>query len=583
MKKIIFSTIALAGALVANAEYLEVHHTTTSNFRAELEAAFRTIDNTASDEKAYKEVAAKVTELKIISDLDKDGNPVPLHIYGVEDCAALRVYFRPSNNAASQIKKIDFSEAVFQDNATGTPGSQGDFLSYLSTLEEVVLPESVVSLCGAFYDCSNLIKVNLENITTFGKGALAGCPKLVITELPANLKKIYANAFEHESHAKPKFQFPAGYELPETLESIGDATFKGWNVAWTKLPPHVEEIGAEAFMETKCTFSELPSSLKTIGKAAFRKAPVTFSYLPESVQSVGYDAFIMCPTITDFTLSGIFETEVPDRVFYLSEPVDRSFTCRAQYPPVVALAGEGTSQGSNKAVTGSFGPDKSYAKHTFYCLYDYKDNYNKLPWNKNLKYLSTAVAIDASANVKIEHQHHGKITGSQDIYEGAHEWTITPDAGYFITSIRYEESAPAKIANIRTDDDESFDEPGEGDDIAEEPATDPAQLYAVDPEMDNDALKALAGQAQKVTVPVTANPGSLKIETQKWIQTGVDAITAAPAISRCGNIITVSEGTATLYDLTGKAIITSAEIDLNNLTPGVYIVRAGSSAMKIAL
>ena len=70
MKKYLFSTIALATAFAANAEYLEVHHTTSSNLKAELEAAIAAAGITDSD----------VTELKIISDLDDNGSPVPLHI-----------------------------------------------------------------------------------------------------------------------------------------------------------------------------------------------------------------------------------------------------------------------------------------------------------------------------------------------------------------------------------------------------------------------------------------------------------------------------------------------------------------------
>lgn len=571
MKKYLFSTIALATAFAANAEYLEVHHTTSSNLKTELEAAIAAAGITDSD----------VTELKIISDLDDNGSPVPLHIYswgGTEDCAALRVHFRPSNNPTAQLKKVDFSEAVFQDNATGTPGSQGDFLSYISTLEEVILPESVVSLCGAFYGCTNLTKVNLENITTFGKGALAGCTKLVIKELPKDLKKIYANAFEHEKQGKPSFQFPAGYELPESIEMIGDATFKGWNVAWTKLPANLEEVGAEAFQDTKCTFSELPSTLKIIGKAAFRAAPVTFSYLPESVESVAADAFIMCTSITNFDLTGIFETEIPDRVFYLGSKVTRTFTSRAAKAPKVTLMSAGS-------FAGSFGRDADvFGATTIRYLKDAESTFEgKEPWNQmKREILTTPVSIDVPDHITLEHQHHGVIEGSTDIYEGSHEWTITPANGYYITSIRYDESTPARMENFRTDDEE--DEIGnEETEEPEETEADPAELYTVDPSLDNDALGELSGMAQKVTVPVTTRPGTLKVETKQWIETGVEAVAAAPAFTRHGNIITVSEGTATVYDLTGKAIVTAADIDLSTLSTGVYILRAGATAMKLAL
>ena len=89
----------------------------------------------------------------------------------------------------------------------------------------------------------------------------------------------------------------------------------------------------------------------------------------------------------------------------------------------------------------------------------------------------------------------------------------------------------------------------------------------------------------KVSVPVGANPLYLTIvdDAARQSTVGMDAIGTEAAISRTGNVISVSEGSAELFDLSGKAVASGAKIDLSTLARGVYILRAAGTTQKIAI
>ncbi|MDE6468616.1 MAG: leucine-rich repeat domain-containing protein, partial [Muribaculaceae bacterium] len=273
MKKHILATAALASfAIAANAEALTVHHRTQGQLAAEITAALTEAGLQAS----------QVTELTVISDVVNE-KQVPQNVYswvagGAEDCAAIRSNFRPS------LKKVDFSQAVFYENTTGVPQNDDLFLVNMTSLEEVILPETV---------------------TTLGGGSFKNCSKLVKVNLPAGLKNIGKRAFLNCKSIKLA-------ELPDQIRYIGDEAFNDGNsaatwIAFTKMPSCIETIEGNAFNNTSVSFSELPEGLKKIGDKAFRNTKVTFTKAPSTLETMGNAAFVNAP-ITEFTIDGCLET-----------------------------------------------------------------------------------------------------------------------------------------------------------------------------------------------------------------------------------------------------------------------------------
>lgn len=80
----------------------------------------------------------------------------------------------------------------------------GVFSNYSSTvgsfltkkLQEVILPNEMTTLgATCFRNATNLININLENITEIGQNCFTVCSLLQLTELPKNLTTIGASAF----------------------------------------------------------------------------------------------------------------------------------------------------------------------------------------------------------------------------------------------------------------------------------------------------------------------------------------------------------------------------------------------------
>ena len=132
-----------------------------------------------------------------------------------------------------------------------------------STIEEVVLPDSIVKIDSAFWNCPNLKKVNLpKSLVELGRTAFKNCPKLQRTEIPAGLKKIGEEAFSD----CPGFADDNGFVI------VRDALFGYYGTAEKVVVPEgVKTIAPFAFFERKMIKEVVfPKSLKKIVYIAFR-------------------------------------------------------------------------------------------------------------------------------------------------------------------------------------------------------------------------------------------------------------------------------------------------------------------------
>lgn len=520
MKKHILATAALACfAIAANAEVLTVHHRTQGQLAKEITDALTEAGLEAS----------QVTELTVISDV-VDEKQVPLNIYsytagGAEDCAAIRSNFRPS------LKKVDFSQAVFDENSTGVPQNDDLFMVNMTSLEEVILPETLASLGGgSFKGCTKLVNVNMPaSLRTIGKRAFLNCKSLKLAELPDQIRYIGDEAF---NDGKASASWIAFTKMPSGIETIKGNAFNNTNVSFSELPEGLVEIGDKAFRNTKVTFTKAPSTLKTLGNAAFVNAP-----------------------ITEFTIDGCLETSIPNQTFWCGDKTPRTFYCRATTPPTTS-ASMVTTEYAN-----AFGPD-NVPYITFYVPFDAMAAYNaKAPYNKMKLAALTAdveLILDGEEGaITVAHQHHGNLAkGINSIYEGEHEWTFTPGTNNYIASIALSGDEPAAVA--------------EADDTELLTDANTNVLYTADGTPEN-----LEKQPVTITVPVTASTRSLTVTYSKVkdLPTGVDSIDAIE-----------SEGNADgpVYNLAGLRVAESSAA-LSTLPRGIYIVRTAKGARKVAL
>ena len=137
----------------------------------------------------------------------------------------------------TDLVNIDFSDSSMFSQWTSVAGFAFDGCSNL-TLSE--LPSSITSIGdSAFYKCSSLVSINLDNVTETGVGSFAFC---------TSLTNIYT---------------------PSMITVSRTSFYKCTKLTSVSIP-NVTSIGEQAFYGTKLTMIELPSGVTSIGKQAFQ-------------------------------------------------------------------------------------------------------------------------------------------------------------------------------------------------------------------------------------------------------------------------------------------------------------------------
>ena len=185
----------------------------------------------------------------------------------------------------------------------------------------------------AFYQCHNLINVNIPNgVTTIGDSAFYDCENLSSVSIPSSIASIGTYGFgycnnitnvyiedinawcrisfgKYESSVTNYMPSPvssntnvylnnvlvtgASITIPSGVTNI-DYTFSGWNgIKTVNIPSSVTSIGVRAF--TGCSnlsTVNIPNSVTTIGDYAFYQcAALTTINIPNSVTTIGDYAF----------------------------------------------------------------------------------------------------------------------------------------------------------------------------------------------------------------------------------------------------------------------------------------------------
>lgn len=186
-------------------------------------------------------------------------------------------------------------------------------------LTQINFPETEIGNLKdkVFYNCSELTHVELPDwMTDIQSYWFQDCSSLKTVKWPANLKNIWASAFENTAlELEYDEANPEKYSFPSTLESIMFYAFKNvYTLGPVSFPPSIKFIGMQSFRD--CTslqipnFGELPN-LKTVDQGAFMNCTAISGTVttPPNLEKLGTDDVFNCGggTFRDKLSNGVFQ------------------------------------------------------------------------------------------------------------------------------------------------------------------------------------------------------------------------------------------------------------------------------------
>lgn len=218
---------------------------------------------------------------------------------------------------------------------------------------EYAIPQTVEVIgAHAFHDCVYLksLEANSNSLKVIGDWAFCGCKNLLDVQLPSDMDYIgewaFGNCFELRNINIPKglkkisnYVF-SGSKIESAIIPIGvtkicDNAFSGCkNLVSVEIPNTVESIGVASF--GGCGFSHLtiPNSVKEIFHWAFHRSALQEVEIPNSVAKIGNNAFDQCvslescklPISINYLAEGTFKDctsltsiDLPSSVIYIGE------------------------------------------------------------------------------------------------------------------------------------------------------------------------------------------------------------------------------------------------------------------------
>lgn len=188
----------------------------------------------------------------------------------------------------------------------------------LKTVKFPTISNSGISFgLGTFRSCSELSEINLpEGIETISESMFSNCSKLKSIHIPASVTEIGGNAFAWSGIES--------IDLPSSINKIKYGTFCSCPLEHITIPPTVKTI--EDFAFDTCGFLEaieLPNTLDSIGYMAFSGSGLISINIPNTVTHIGKNAFSGCKALNSVAF-GTGITEIKDYTFagcHITKPV----------------------------------------------------------------------------------------------------------------------------------------------------------------------------------------------------------------------------------------------------------------------
>ena len=168
------------------------------------------------------------------------------------------------------------------------------------SLTDIILKDGLCEIGnGVFSDCTNLKELNIpKSVNTFPLSAVSGCVNLQNVHIEEGNENYFSiEGVVFDKSVETLIYYPDGkegeYIVPESVITIGTASFN----------------------DSSITNLLLPDSLQKIEDGAFAGCNITKIYIPDSVTFIGEKAFSGCENLVECKLPmGL--TEINEQVFY---------------------------------------------------------------------------------------------------------------------------------------------------------------------------------------------------------------------------------------------------------------------------
>lgn len=170
-----------------------------------------------------------------------------------------------------------------------------------TNLGHITMPDTMDNLGWyVFSNCSKLTEIKIpDGILALGTEFFYNCSNLSTVELPNSLTSIYANAFRNCSSL-------SSISLPDSITSIAGGAFQNCsNLSNINISTNLTSIGYGAFSYCgQLSFITLPDKLSSIGDYAFQNcSSLSIINIPNNVTSIGRAAFSGCSSLTSVNIS----------------------------------------------------------------------------------------------------------------------------------------------------------------------------------------------------------------------------------------------------------------------------------------
>ena len=253
---------------------------------------------------------------------DKDGNPVTLYTYKLDDDDNATITAYKGNATAVVIpSKLDgytvvaIGNKAFRSNNNlravtipDTITSIGDWsFSECKKLSDVTLSANLISLGDrAFGDCTSLTSITIPKTlkTAYAFGPFNGCSALTNVTLEQGMTVVAPNLFYNCSGL-------VSIKIPDTVTSIGDSSFRNCeSLKNVEIPDSVTEIKDSAFRySANLEKIVIPDTVTVIGAWSFSECKkLSDVTLSANLVSLGDRAFGDCTSLTSITIPKTLKT-----------------------------------------------------------------------------------------------------------------------------------------------------------------------------------------------------------------------------------------------------------------------------------